>query len=126
MCPLDLERLRFRREGNLSLSHPKKPPRLKRGGKFLKGPVPLDWLAQAGKLPGKCLHLGDVLWFLVGLKDTRTVPLLSSELARFGVNRQAKYRALHWLENAGLITVERHPGRNPVVTILEAGKSHER
>ena len=120
MCHLDLEHLRFRREGKPSPSHPKKRPRLRPGERFLKGPVPLAWLAQAGKLPGKCLHLGNVLWFLVGLKNARTVQLLSSELTRFGVSRQAKYRALHRLENAGLVTVERHLGRNPVVTILEA------
>jgi len=125
MSPLDLERLRVHREGKLSLSYPENPPRLKRGEKFLKGPLPLAWLAQAGKLPGKCLHVGNVLWFLVGLKSTLTVPLLSSELGRFGVNRQAKYRALRCLEDAGLVAVKRHPGRNPVVTILEAGKSHE-
>jgi hypothetical protein len=37
---------------------------------------------------------------------------------RFGLDRNAKYRALAWLERAGLVTVERKLGRAPVVTIL--------
>jgi hypothetical protein len=37
---------------------------------------------------------------------------------RFGIDRNAKYRALGWLERAGLVIVERQLGRAPVVTIL--------
>jgi hypothetical protein len=37
---------------------------------------------------------------------------------RFGLDRNAKYRALTWLEDAGLVSVERKLGRAPVVTIL--------
>jgi hypothetical protein len=98
----------------------KKPPRHKPGDKFLKGPVPLAWLCSAGRLPGKALHIGVALWFLAGMKNTRSVWLTSTVLQLFGVDRNAKRRALVWLEEAGLIIVERHPGRNPLVTLLDA------
>ena len=120
--PLDPARLRYHRKGKPGLSHPKKPPRHRGGEKFLKGPVPLPWLARAARLPGRSLDLGVALWFLAGLKRTRMVSLSNSVLAQFGVDRYAKYRALNWLERDGLVVVERHPGRNPVVTLLEAVK----
>jgi DNA-binding transcriptional ArsR family regulator len=97
-----------------------KPPHHKQGEKFLKGPVPLTWLARAAQLPGKALHIGVVLWFLAGLKNTRSVSLPSTALRLFGIDRSAKRRALGWLEEAGLVIVARHPGRNPRVTLLDA------
>jgi hypothetical protein len=96
-----------------------KLPRHKPGEKFLKGPVPLTWLARAARLPGKALHIGIVLWFLAGLKNTRSVSLPSTARQLFWIDRSAKRRALGWLEQAGLIIVERHPGRNPLVTLLD-------
>jgi hypothetical protein len=46
------------------------------------------------------------------------VPLSNTSSIRFGLDRNAKYRALVWLEGAGLIAVERKLGRAPLVTIL--------
>jgi hypothetical protein len=97
-----------------------RPPRHIPGEKFLKGPVPLTWLARAGQLPGKAVQVSVVLWFFAGLKDTRTVALPNATLSLFGVNRNAKYRALDLLEEANLVAVERHPGCNPLVTLLDA------
>jgi hypothetical protein len=90
-------------------------PRIR--GRFLKGPVPLDWLQRAANLPGKSLHVGVVLWYLVGLRKTNTLALPNGVLATFGVDRHAKYRALEQLESAGLISVVRQHGQNPVITV---------
>jgi hypothetical protein len=35
-------------------------------GRFLRGPVPLEWLQQAAQLPGRAFHAGVALWFLEG------------------------------------------------------------
>ena len=99
----------------------KSPQPRKAGGKFLKGPIPLNWLSAAGLLPGKALHVGVALWFLSGVYRTNTVKLSNGVLVLFGVDRHAKYRALNFLENAGLITCKRQAGRSPVVTILPIG-----
>lgn len=39
-------------------------------------------------------------------------------LKQLGVHRSTKDRALHQLEEAGLITVERRRGKTPIVTII--------
>ena len=36
---------------------------------FLRGPIPWTWLLAASRLGGKVLHVGIVLWFLVGVRD---------------------------------------------------------
>ena len=94
-----------------------RPPRKVRG-RFLRGPVPLNWLAEAAKLPGKTLHVGVLLWFRAGLTRNVTVHLTGTVARTFGLDRYAKSRALRQLERKGLITVDRRVGRNPVVTIL--------
>ena len=96
------------------------PPRHKPGEKFLKGPIPWAWLAKAAHQSGKALHVAIALWFLAGVKRKRTVALSGAVLRTLGVNRHSGYRGLAALEQAGLVSVERHPGRNPLVTILDA------
>jgi hypothetical protein len=57
---------------------------------------------------------------MAGLKKTSVVPVSNITGLQFGLDRNAKYRALEWLESANLIAVERRAGRAPIVTILEA------
>lgn len=103
-------------------AHPSKTklkiPRHKIGEKFLKGPIPFNWLCKAAQLPGKSFHVAIVIWFLVGLNKSSTVKLNQSVLTKFGVTRHSKYRALDWLSDAGLIAVEEAKGKNPLVTVL--------
>jgi len=94
---------------------------MKRGPKqdYLRGRLPLDWISAAARLPGRSLHAGLVIWILRGLRNSRVIALSNTESRRFGLDRNAKYRALVWLERAGLVKVERKLGRAPVVTILD-------
>jgi DNA-binding transcriptional ArsR family regulator len=89
-----------------------------RRSRFLKGPVPWEWLIRASGLPGKALTVGLCLWRLSGAMGNRTVTLGNAELEPFGIDRPAKSRALDALEKAGLIKAERKPGRWPIVTLL--------
>ena len=100
-----------------------RPPRHRPGQRFLKGPIPLHWLQAAARLPGQACQVGLALWYLAGLGSTATVSLSNAVLTGFGVDRHAKYRALKALAGAGLITVTRSPGQNPVVTIREIDPS---
>ena len=52
------------------------------------------------------------------LERRPTVKLTSAFLARFGITHDQKTRALACLEEAGLMTIQRHHGKNPVVTLL--------
>ncbi len=96
------------------------PPKHKPGEKFLKGPVPWNWIAKAAQLPGKAIQVGIVIWFLAGIKNSRTVPLSNKVLRDLEVSRHSQYRGLKALEKGGLVSVTRHAGRNPVVTILDS------
>lgn len=86
---------------------------------FLKGPLPLAWIIKAASLPGKYpLAVGLAIWFRSGLENKQTgIPLTTKTIERFHVNRQAGYRALATLEAAGLVSVDRKPGRCPLVSI---------
>ncbi len=101
----------FRREKEL--------PQLKAGEHFLKGPIPLDWLGRAARLPGRSLHVAILLWYAAGLQKTARVSLSNTLARRFGIERNAKYRALRWLEQAGLVSVENNAGQAPRVTLLD-------
>jgi hypothetical protein len=116
MAPIDVDRLRLR--SGRERVRPLPPPKPRKGERFIKGPIPLIWLEAAARLPGKSLHAGVALWYAAGLVRSASVPLSNISGVRFGLDRNAKYRALAWLENAGLIAVVRKLGRAPVVTIL--------
>jgi hypothetical protein len=110
------EQFRLKGRNALGLN---KLPRPKSGEHFLKGPIPLSWLTAASSLPGRSLHAGIAIWFAAGLTKSRVIPLSNLATSRFGIDRSAKYRALAWLEEAGLISVQRQTGRAPTVVILD-------
>ena len=72
---------------------------------------------QDARLPGRSLHVGLALWYAVGHSRSPSVHLSNTLCLRFGIDRNAKYRALHLLEDAGLIAVKRKRGQSPLVTI---------
>jgi hypothetical protein len=94
-------------------------PQPKVGEKFLEGPIPLDWLSTAAQLPGKSLHLAIAIWAIASLAKSARVSIGNVAVQPFGLDRNAKYRALQWLEEASLIRVQRKPGQSPIVTLLE-------
>jgi hypothetical protein len=81
--------------------------------------VPLWWIAQATKATntGKALVCIELLYAAWKAKRL-TFPLPNGRLAKLGVSRYAKQRALRDLERAGLITVERPLRRTPIVTLV--------
>jgi hypothetical protein len=87
--------------------------------KFIKGPIPFDWMAKAHSLPGKAGPVGLGIWFLTGVKGKRTVKLNSEIETLAGCKRKAVATALDQLEQAGLINVTRHKGARPTVEILD-------
>ncbi len=91
-----------------------------KGEKFLKGPIPWSWLQGAASSSGKALHVAVALWFFVGMSRRLTVAVNLSRLGDLGVSRDSARRGLHALEKRGLVFVQRHPGRKPLVTVLLA------
>lgn len=115
----DVDRLRLPAQpGSTPPRHRSRLPRHQRGERFLKGPIPWSWLAQAARQPGRALHVALVLWFWAGIKGRVEVPMPTTQVRSLGVSRYAAYRGLAALEKAGLVEVRRHRGRTPLVTIL--------
>ena len=117
---MDLTLYRVTRSGDTDLIGRRPPPRHGPHDRFLKGPIPWAWIVRAANLPGKTLHVSLTLWHKAFMLGCRTVKLSYSELDSMGCKRECARRALMHLENARLVSVKRHAGRSPVITILEA------
>jgi hypothetical protein len=97
----------------------KKPPRtVYVEGLFLRGPVPLNWLTACNEMSGKTIMAALAIWWQAGMHGRQNIKLTTSGLKRFGVDRKAKDRALVTLEKAGLVRIQRHRGRNPLITLV--------
>ena len=80
--------------------------------------MPSQWIMAAARLPGRTLHLALALQVLANTNNSYRVELSNISSLQFGLDRNAKYRALAWLEQAGLERVERKVGRSPIVALL--------
>lgn len=87
-------------------------------GKFIAGPVDVSWVVQASRLGVKALLVGLALWHLKKLRQTDTFVVSNLMMQEWGVQADAKSRALRALERAGLIRVERRGKRSPQVTLV--------
>jgi DNA-binding transcriptional ArsR family regulator len=86
--------------------------------RFIAGPIPVSWVCHASKLGVKTLLVGLALWHIRGLRKLNTFTVSNLMLRDWGIQADAKSRALRKLEMAGLITVERRGKRSPQVTLL--------
>jgi hypothetical protein len=83
--------------------------------------VPLGWAAAAAKATKtQRAMVWVLLQHMAWQNDRAAFPLSNAVLAKYGVSREVKRRALAALESAGLIVVERQHGRAPVVTLIDA------
>lgn len=91
------------------------------GERFIKGPLPWAWICAASRLSGSALRVALALFHEQGLRKSPIVTMVSTRLKDLGMCRQAAYRALEQLAEAGLIrVVERAKGRRTVVRLLAA------
>ena len=91
--------------------------------KFLAGPISLHWLALASRCPGRAIVVALVLWYRHGLEKSISIQFNQSRWANFGLSRDAARRGVAALERAGLISVERLPGRKPTITLIINGET---
>jgi len=88
---------------------------------FLRGPIPLVWLATAAQLRKPALPAGLGLWFVRGVSQ-KTGPIRASAAVRkkVGLSAGQMLRGLRALEGAGLVRfVKGGRGRCPVVEIVD-------
>ena len=115
---LELDKFKLQSDSLLQIK-PKRSLR-RRKGLFLRGPIPISWLAIAGNLPGKSLHVGISLWLAYGVEKQSRFRFTPKWYGWFDVSPATLRRSLRRLQEAGLIRLEYRPGCSPIVTILEA------
>jgi hypothetical protein len=90
--------------------------------RFIRGPIPAEWIEKAAHLPGKALHVALMIRYLDGFERTGTVKLRPSVRNAYGMDRFSCTRGLDRLEDAGLISVVRKRGSSPVATIVKSSR----
>ena len=86
--------------------------------KFIAGPIDVSWVCQASRLGVKALLVGLALWHLKALRRDNSFLVSNLMLEEWGIQPDAKRRALGALEKAGLIAIERRGKRSPRVTLI--------
>jgi hypothetical protein len=94
-------------------------PRSRKTVRFLKGPIPWPWLLKAMRLPGKALAVALMLWKEAGCARRRTIHFCVTRAVAEGIPITTARRAIHALEQAGLVEIHRRPGRGLEVTLLD-------
>ena len=88
------------------------------GKRFIKGPVPLDWVAQASVLGKAAMFVGLECWYRSGLAGSLVFRLNLSRMATAPqLARSSARRGLQRLEEAGLVSVARPVGQRLLVAI---------
>ena len=87
---------------------------------FIKGPIPLEWIRQAIRLPKPALGVGLTLWLLRGIQNgSSRLRIDQSFRKRLGLSADQARRGAHALEQAGLVQVAKHGrGRCLVVQLI--------
>jgi hypothetical protein len=92
---------------------------------FLRGPIPVEWLARAHEAGGAALAVGLSLWFVRGVSGkSGPVKMRAAVRSRFRLNPDQNRRGLRALEAAGLVElVKGGRGRCAVVEIVEGERN---
>ena len=92
-------------------------------GKFIAGPIDVSWLFRQ---PSRCkaLLVRLALWHIKGLRKADTFNVSNLMLQDWGIQPDAKRRALRKLKEAGLIKVDGRGKRSPLVTIVVGSTVH--
>jgi hypothetical protein len=85
---------------------------------FIKGPIPMDWISAAAKLPGKAIHVALALYWMDGMNPQKRFKITRRALEQFKVSDDAYRDALLRMEAAKLIRVSRSPGQRALVEIV--------
>ena len=97
---------------------PRPRPLRRRDRRFIRGPIPLDWILRASGLSPSALKVALIIFYVRGIRGSRSVAITRHLLERFSLSKRSAYRALDEMESAGLLSVERRSGRSSLVSPL--------
>ena len=110
-----------------SLTPTSKRPR--RYQRFIRGPLPEDWFKKASSISKTAAVLGIILWQKAYEEKawgwegqamrSRPVKLTSQHCAKWGVCNRSMATALDLMDETGLILLDKHVGRSPLIRIID-------
>ena len=86
---------------------------------FIHREISKAWFQALSECGSTCVHLVIVLRYWLFLEKSDKISATSRKFEKFGISKFQKLRALRELEEKGLIKVERRPGSNPEVMVLD-------
>ena len=98
-------------------------PRHESGEGFIKGPLPLDWFRAANTCGRRSLAVAAMIWFAAGLQKSNPIKLSRAILAELSIPPRTAKEVLERMQAIGIVSVEFHRGRSPLVTILGVPKN---
>jgi len=97
----------------------------RRAERFLAIRIPFRIFEIAAKLPGRALTVYLLIHWRHTVTGQSTATLPTDLLQEFGIDRNAKHRALRDLEEAGLITVTRAVGQSARIGLTSSRSQPE-
>ena len=98
-------------------------PAPRNGEPFIKGPLYWTYWSRVGATSPQALRLAMAVKYWSGFRRgrgvTRGVRVGLADMGELGLNPRSARTATRSLEAAGLIAVERRPGRKPVITLRD-------
>lgn len=94
--------------------------RVRAGEKFLRGPVPIPWLAAAHRQCKSAMGIAIALWLEIGMRGNREPIRVTRKIRRhMGLSNDQSRRGIHALVAAGLLRVcKGGRGRCAIVEIV--------
>jgi hypothetical protein len=94
-------------------------PKHRPGEPFIKGPLPLTWFKVASTCGGRSVDVALLVWYAANWQRSNPAKLTPSILREFDVHPKTARAVLRKLAGVGLVSVEFHRGRSPLVTLLD-------
>ena len=88
-----------------------------KGDRYLRGPIPMDWLRAASCCGYRAEAVAMLLWYAAGWQKSNPAKLTPAILSELRVHPKTARRILGKFRDVGLVDVEFHRGRSPLVTI---------
>lgn len=94
-------------------------PKHRPGESFIKGPLPLSWFKVAATCGGRSVDVALLVWYAVNWYRSNPAKLTPNILREFDIHPKTARSILRKLAAVGLVDVEFHRGRSPLVTIKD-------
>ena len=94
-------------------------PRHARGERFIRGPIPLQWMKLASKCGNRSEAVALLLWYAAGFQRSNPVKLSKKTLAELAIHPKTAKRVLVRMMEFKLVDAEFRRGCSPLVTIRD-------